>query len=142
LPATHAFFGQKDYQQARVLQRMVIDLDFAIDVVVCPIVREADGLAMSSRNRYLDEAARRRALALRAALLRVEASFARGERQVAALEQPMRAELAAHVDAIDYAVIVDAETLEPLERVERPAVALIAAQVAGTRLIDNCILAS
>lgn len=137
LPATHAFFGQKDYQQARVLQRMVTDLDFAIEVVVCPIVREADGLAMSSRNRYLDAAARQRALALPAALTRAEEAFSQGERHVAALEQLMRLELESRVDALDYAVVVDAETLEPVAQVERTAVALIAADVAGTRLIDN-----
>lgn len=137
LPATHAFFGQKDYQQVRVLHAMTEDLDFAIDIVTCPIVRENDGLARSSRNRYLDPSQRERALALSRALKAVEQLVLGGERSVARLETCMQRELEPSVDKIDYSVVVDAESLDPIDELDRPAVALIAAHVGETRLIDN-----
>lgn len=137
LPATHAFFGQKDFQQARVLQAMVEDLDFAIDVVVCPIVRENDGLALSSRNRYLNPSQRNRALALYRALKAARELASAGERRVASLEERMQRELRTAVDQTDYCVVVDAESLEPIDELEGPAVALIAARIGETRLIDN-----
>lgn len=143
-PVTHAFFGRKDYQQWKVIETMARDLNFAIEIVACDIVRQADGLALSSRNRYLGTAARRRALLLNQALDRVVAAVGRGESQPRDLERLMAETLCpgsgAGVDAVDYATVVDAETLAPIERIERPAVALIAAWVDQTRLLDNRLL--
>ncbi|WP_044301968.1 pantoate--beta-alanine ligase [Rhodopirellula sallentina] len=139
IPADAAFFGQKDYQQLRVVEHMVRDLNMPIRIVPCEIVREADGLAMSSRNRYLSESERETALSLSRALDRAAASFDAGERNVESLEQTMKAELM-KCDKVDYAVVVDADTLEPLSKIEQRAVALVAAHVGRTRLIDNRIL--
>ena len=142
LPATHAFFGEKDYQQLKVIERMVRDLDLAIEIVPGPTVREADGLAMSSRNRYLSDHDRSRALLLSQALCEVAQRVADGEQNVEQLSSGMRQTLLGQgdqtgVDKIDYAVIVDADTLSPIARLDRPGVALIAAFVGNTRLIDN-----
>ncbi|MEX0825115.1 MAG: pantoate--beta-alanine ligase [Pirellulaceae bacterium] len=137
LPTTHAFFGRKDYQQARVLQAMVDDLDFAIKIVVCPIVREADGLALSSRNRYLDPSQRSRALALYRALQAAQDLVGTGERRVTHVEACMQDELQSAVDQTDYSVVVDADSLEPIDELNGSAVALVAARVGETRLIDN-----
>ncbi|MFG0289076.1 MAG: pantoate--beta-alanine ligase [Rhodopirellula sp. JB044] len=139
IPADAAFFGQKDYQQLRVVEHMVRDLNMPIRIVPCEIVREADGLAMSSRNRYLSESERETALSLSRALDRAAASFESGERNVDSLEQTMKAELA-KCDKVDYAVVADADTLEPLCEIEQRAVVLVAAHVGRTRLIDNRIL--
>lgn len=132
-----AFFGEKDYQQLRVIEQLVGDLDMPITVVGRPIVREVDGLAMSSRNVYLSPKERERALALCLALESACEAVAWGERDVAKLEVTM----AQHLDRADadteYAVVVDARTLEPLRKLDRPARALIAARVGDTRLIDN-----
>ncbi len=136
VPADAAYFGAKDWQQTLVVKRMVHDLGIPIDVVVCPTVREADGLAMSSRNAYLSAAARRRATALAASLDRAGALWAGGA-EIAAIERAMRDALEAEGVAVDYAVIVDAESLEPLEDGRRPAVALVAGRLGTTRLIDN-----
>jgi len=138
-----AYFGQKDYQQSLIVRRMVRDLDFGIEIVVLPTVREADGLAMSSRNAYLDPPARQAAAALSAALRWAEAAFARGERRTAALADGMRQRIAAGpaVDVtIDYVEVRDAETLDPVDRVHRPAVAALAVKIGRTRLIDNTLL--
>src|SRR4051812_30848602 len=139
VPADRAYFGQKDYQQALVIERMVADLNLPIQVVVCPIVREPDGLAMSSRNRYLSASERHQALALSRALKMVQGNLSRGERDVAVLNRQMQQTLeAAGIERIDYATIADARTLAEMTRLDRPAVALIAALVGTTRLIDNC----
>lgn len=145
LPATHAFFGQKDYQQLRVIQDMVRDLDVEIEVVACPIIRDPDGMAMSSRNRYLSEAERSRGLRLSQALAAAQDLFQGGERSVKTLENVLHESLLADgpengVDSIDYATVVDATTLAPIERIDNDAVALIAARVGQTRLIDNRLL--
>lgn len=141
IPANDAFFGQKDFQQAAVIAAMCRDLNVGVAVHMCPIVRQPDGLAMSSRNRYLDTDQRQRALALYRALGQVQGALRQGQRDVAALQSMMRATLIeAPVDSIDYCVIVDPTTLSPLARVDRPAVALIAAHVGTTRLIDNMLL--
>lgn len=144
LPATHAFFGRKDYQQLRVIQAMVSDLGLGIEIVPCDTVREPDGLAMSSRNRYLRPQERSRALLLWRTLEATRDAVTAGETDVAALQARMRRCLAADdatqvtgVDRLDYAVVVDAQTLAAIERIDRDAVALIAAVVDGTRLIDN-----
>jgi len=142
LPATHAFFGRKDYQQLKVIEAMVRDLNIATQIVACDTVREDDGLARSSRNRYLGSSERIQALALSRALQRAKAMVAAGARNPEQLEQAMRHELEGQgddpgVDRVEYVVVVDAETLLPLTDLDRPAVALIAAFVGQTRLIDN-----
>jgi len=139
IPADAAFFGQKDYQQLRVIEHMVRDLNVPIEIVPCEIVRDADGLAMSSRNRYLTETQRKIALSLSAALRSAERLSGTGETDIDALEHAMREALSG-CDSIDYAVVVDADTLQRIKKLDRPAVALVAARVGKTRLIDNRIL--
>ncbi|HAN96209.1 MAG TPA: pantoate--beta-alanine ligase [Planctomycetaceae bacterium] len=137
VPADVAVFGAKDFQQALVIRRMVRDLALPIEIDVRPTVREPDGLAMSSRNVYLSPDERRRALALSRALAEAAHRVASGERSRTAVEQAMRAILEPEVDSIDYAVVAEPESLECPARIELPAVALIAARVGSTRLIDN-----
>jgi pantoate--beta-alanine ligase len=133
-----AYFGRKDYQQSLVIRSMVRDLDMPVRIVVCPTVREPDGLAMSSRNRYLDEAARRQATSLYRGLEAARRALEQGEvdaaRLVGIATQVIRD---AGPCEIDYVDVADAETLEPLDVVDRPAVASLAVYIAGTRLIDN-----
>ncbi|WP_182868242.1 pantoate--beta-alanine ligase [Stieleria mannarensis] len=145
LPASHAFFGQKDYQQLCVIRAMVRDLNVPIEIVGCPTVRESDGLAMSSRNRYLDTDQRTRALRLSAALKEAEKAVLDGQRDPEAVERIMHATLLAGgpddgVDSIDYATVVDAVTLQPIRQIQDQAVALVAAKVGSTRLIDNRLI--
>jgi len=137
-----ALFGQKDYQQLAVIRQMVRDLeiDAWTEVVGMPIVREADGLAMSSRNAYLSPGERQRALALKRGLDAAAALFAAGERDAGRLVAAARAELEPAVDRVDYVELVDATTLQPVERVEGPVCLLEAAFVGTTRLIDNQVL--
>ncbi|HEX7837846.1 MAG TPA: pantoate--beta-alanine ligase [Kofleriaceae bacterium] len=136
-----AVFGEKDYQQLAIIRRMVRDLDFAIEIASVPIVRETDGLAMSSRNAYLSADQRRSALSLSAGLAAAEAAFARGERSADALIAAARAPITAAAGTrIDYAELRDAEELTPITRVERPAVLALAVFVGTTRLIDNRVL--
>lgn len=133
-----AYFGEKDAQQLAVIRRMVRDLDMPIDVVGCPIVREEDGLALSSRNAYLNEDERRRATALSRALQAARAAVARGERSAAALVRDMTAIIAAvRPTAIDYLSVVDAETLQPVHAIDGPVLVAVAVRFGGTRLIDN-----
>lgn len=133
-----AYFGQKDYQQARVIERMVEDLDVPVIVRVCPIVREADGLAMSSRNRYLNAEQRSRALALWRSISLARDLVAGGERDAARVAQQMHDQLTGlGVDVIDYAVLADPVTLQPVTEIQGPVIALIAVHVGQTRLIDN-----
>ena len=138
IPAERAFFGQKDFQQALVIRQMVNDLSIPIEIQVCPIIREPDGLAMSSRNAYLSQMERQRALSLQRALKRVSAALSAGERSQTTLQEVMQEELAGETDRLDYAVVADPQTLECNPIVSLPAVALIAAHVGSTRLIDNC----
>ncbi len=141
LPANIAFFGQKDFQQSRVIEQMVRDLNIDIEIDVRPIVREADGLALSSRNRYLSDAERTSALGLSMCLERAAHLVAKGEQDAGAVMHAMRNVLLdAGVSDIDYAVLADPQTLELQEQVCRPAVALVAAHVAKTRLIDNRLI--
>ena len=141
LPATVAYFGQKDYQQLTVIRHMVEDLNVSIQVQGCPTVREPDGLAMSSRNRYLNAAQRETALCLWKSLSLVQQLVSSGERSVATLESAMHQQLiAGGVDLIDYARVVHQETLADLTELAPPAIALIAAQIGSTRLIDNLML--
>jgi len=135
-----AFFGQKDFQQTVVIRRMARDLNLPVDVVVVPTIREADGLALSSRNTYLDEDARRRALRLSQGLLATKAAFDEGEREAAKLLEIARVMMAS-VDSIQYLELVDTQNLEPIQgRVDRAAALCVAAYVGSTRLIDNVML--
>jgi pantoate--beta-alanine ligase len=130
-----AVFGEKDYQQLAIIRRMVVDLDMGIEIVGIPTVREADGLAMSSRNAYLSGTERARALSLSRALFAARDAAARGARDPATLVAGARDAL--DVDRVDYIELVDAETLQPVAYLSRPAVLAIAAFVGRTRLIDN-----
>jgi len=136
-----AFFGQKDAAQVANIRRMVRDLNFAVEIRVCPIVREPDGLAMSSRNAYLNPEERQRALTLRRALVKVEQKFQKGERQAAALVRAA-AEVFAQESQVrlDYFEIVDPDTLDPVANIAKPTLVAVAAYVGTTRLIDNSIL--
>lgn len=135
-----AFFGEKDFQQLRIIQRLAADLDFHTVPVGVPIVRDHDGLALSSRNRYLSEADRSAALAVPGALGAARELLASGVGDASALEDAMRETLEASGVEPDYVAVVDASTLEPLVEVTGEARALIAARVGTTRLIDNCAL--
>lgn len=136
-----AFFGQKDAAQVAVLRRMVRDLDFDVELIVCPIVREPDGLALSSRNRYLSAQERAQALVLSRALHAISETYQAGQKQVAPLLDAGRSVMATEPDVrIDYLEIVDADTLLPLGEAAPGALVAIAAQVGSTRLIDNTIL--
>ncbi len=136
-----AVFGAKDYQQARIVQQMVRDLNVPVQLRIEPTVREADGLAMSSRNQYLTPDQRAVASRIYQALQQVQQRVAAGERDLRRLEEQLHAALAAIPGSrVDYASIVDAETLQPLERLDRPAVAAVAVFLGTTRLIDNVLL--
>jgi pantoate--beta-alanine ligase len=136
-----AFFGQKDAAQVAIIRRMVRDLNFGVEIVVGPIVREPDGLAMSSRNAYLDLQQRKQALVLHRSLLAVEKLTQQGERSAARLIAAAREELAAEPGVrLDYFEIVNPETLDPVENISSDALAAIAAFVGATRLIDNVVL--
>jgi pantoate--beta-alanine ligase len=137
-----AVFGRKDAQQARIIERVVADLNIPTEIVVSPIVREDDGLAMSSRNAYLSAEERRRALCLYRALCRAESLYAGGARDAASVLAQMR-ELIEEGDppvSIDYIEAVDYETLEPVARLDGPAIVAVAVRVGRTRLIDNVLL--
>jgi pantoate--beta-alanine ligase len=135
-----AFFGQKDAQQALVINRLVRDLDMPVRVEVCPTVREADGLALSSRNAYLGDAERERALALSRALRAAEAAVARGEQAADAVLAIARAELDRAGVAAEYLELRSALDLSPVERVNGSTLLAVAARVGRARLIDNTIL--
>jgi len=136
-----AFFGEKDYQQLAVIRRMVRDLDLGIEIVGMPIVREPDGLAMSSRNVYLAAAEREAALSLSRGLAAAEAAVAAGARDPAAVLAAARAPIEAEPLArIDYVELRDADDLTPIAQLARPAVLAMAAFVGKTRLIDNRVL--
>jgi pantoate--beta-alanine ligase len=136
-----AYFGQKDAAQVAVLRRMVADLDLPVELVVCPIVREPDGLAMSSRNRYLSAEERRQALVLSGALSAVKAAIGSGERRADVLAAAARANFASEPAVkVDYVALVDWATLEPAELAAPGTLFAVAAWVGSTRLIDNLIL--
>ncbi|MBE0416680.1 MAG: pantoate--beta-alanine ligase [Coriobacteriia bacterium] len=136
-----AYFGEKDYQQLQVVRRLVRDLDLGATVVACPIVRDRDGLALSSRNVRLTADERASALAIPAALEAAAVALASREREARALERAMFERLAGEEHlSLDYAVVVDPDTLEPLDTVDGPARALVAARVGDIHLIDNCAL--
>ncbi|MBZ0137105.1 MAG: pantoate--beta-alanine ligase [Planctomycetes bacterium] len=139
--ATRAYFGQKDAQQVIVLRRMVDDLNLPIELITCPIIREPDGLAMSSRNRYLSALERERATGISKALRAVETLFQKGTREVSILRASLVTGLSNHVDKLDYAEVLDAGNLSDIQRVDRPSLAAVAAFIGSTRLIDNVVLA-
>ena len=133
-----AYFGLKDYQQQCLIRKMVVDLNVPVEVHACPTIREADGLALSSRNAYLSPEERQSAAVLNQALQQAAAQVERGEEDLASVKQTMYDLLSSteHV-VVDYAVIADANTLQELERPRSAMVALVAAKVGQTRLIDN-----
>jgi pantoate--beta-alanine ligase len=136
-----AFFGQKDAAQHAIIRRMVRDLNMAVHIEICPIVREPDGLAMSSRNAYLTAAERKSALVLHRSLMRVENLFRSGEQDSDKLIQAGRIEIASEPAVrLDYFEIVNPDTLEPTPKVSTPALVAVAAFVGKTRLIDNVVL--
>jgi pantoate--beta-alanine ligase len=136
-----AFFGRKDAQQVRIVRQMAADLNLDTQVIVCPVVREADGLALSSRNAYLQASDRRAATALYRSLEAVKREIAAGERDpahlLAALRRVIASEPAVH---LDYAEIVDAQTFEPVAVLRGTCYTLLAARAGGTRLIDNAVV--
>jgi pantoate--beta-alanine ligase len=136
-----AVFGRKDFQQATLIRRMVRELDFPIEVIVSPTVRERDGLAMSSRNTYLDVSARASALALVESLRAASSAFAGGERSGGTLTSIGRRSLARHPEVrVDYFAVVDPIHMRPVDLAAPESVAIVAARVGPTRLIDNMIL--
>lgn len=136
-----AVFGQKDYQQLQVIRRMVRDLDMDVEIVAGPIVREADGLAMSSRNAYLTGPQRKQATCLYRGLRCADELFGRGERDALRLVSAVREVIEAEPETrIDYVDIRDPETLEPLDLVEDEALVALAVFVGKTRLIDNTVI--
>jgi pantoate--beta-alanine ligase len=138
-----AFFGQKDAAQVAIIRRMVRDLHLPVEIVVGPIVREPDGLAMSSRNVYLDGEQRKQALTLYRSLMRVKQMVDRGERNVTALAAAGREEFAQENSVrLDYFEIVDTDMLDPVKDLSRGALVAVAAFIGTTRLIDNILLSS
>ena len=138
-----AYFGQKDAQQCAVVRQLVRDLNLPVEIVVCPIVREQDGLAMSSRNAYMNEEEREVALVLFRSLRRARELLEGGASSAAAIEAAMRAVLEAEPLAkIDYAAVVDAATFQPIERVEKDAVCALAVWIGRARLLDNMTISA
>lgn len=136
-----AFFGQKDAAQLAVIRRMVRDLDFPVEVVACPIVREPDGLAMSSRNAYLNPQERSRALVLHRSLQHIAQLFQDGEKDSAKLISAGKRLFESEPEVrLDYFEIVHSETLDPIERISAKALVAVATYVGSTRLIDNVVL--
>jgi pantoate--beta-alanine ligase len=137
----YAFFGRKDAQQARIIRQMTRDLELRTEIAVCPIVREPDGLALSSRNTYLSPSERRAATVLYRSLDAARREIAAGERDVVHLTASVRKMIEAEPGvAIEYAEIVDADTLEPAMALRKTCYLLLAARVGTTRLIDNALI--
>jgi pantoate--beta-alanine ligase len=136
-----AAFGRKDYQQLQIVQRLTRDLDLPVEILACPTLRETDGLAMSSRNRYLTPEQRAKAAAIYRGMHDASKAFAAGERDAAVLVTMGQAPIAEHFDSLDYVTLADADSLASAQG-EAPArsVLLIAARLGTTRLIDNCLL--
>jgi pantoate--beta-alanine ligase len=132
--------GEKDAQQLRVLRRMVRDLNFPVRIIAAPTVREADGLAMSSRNKYLTPAGRKEAVCLFQSLEKAQALFAAGERDAETIKAAARAVIGATSGETDYIELVDDETLQPVQSLEKPALLALAVKFSGARLIDNTVL--
>ena len=135
-----AVFGKKDYQQLAILRRVVVDLLLPVSVVAAPILREADGLAMSSRNAYLSADERARAVGLSRGLRAAHEAFICGERDPEVLLGPVREEVSRAADRVDYVSVVDADSLAPLSRVGSRALLAVACHLGTTRLIANIVL--
>lgn len=136
-----AFFGQKDYQQTLVVRRMAADLNVPVEIIVCPTVREADGLAMSSRNAYLDAESRTKALRLSESLRLAESMVAAGERDASVVRAAMLERFQGLTGVhVDYVALVHPTTLIEVSMLNEPAVAILAVRVDGTRLIDNALI--
>ena len=141
VPADRAYFGRKDYQQLLTIQRMVTDLNVPIQIVACPLVREADGLAMSSRNAYLTADERRHALVLSRSLRSAREMFIAGQRDATKIRDAVRDRITAESGVqLEYVAVADPATLSELSRIDGSAAVLVAARVGKTRLIDNEIL--
>jgi pantoate--beta-alanine ligase len=141
IPADIAFFGAKDYQQCQVIRKMVDDLDFPLEIRICPTVREPDGLAMSSRNRYLTPEERVQATVLKRSLDLAQQIWNQGERSPSELCRAMISLVETQPLArVDYVEMLDAETLGPMVSANRPAVAAVAVHFGKARLIDNLVL--
>ena len=132
--------GEKDAQQLRVLRRMVRDLNFHVEIIAAPTVREADGLAMSSRNKYLTPAERKEAVCLFQSLEKARALFAAGERDAEKIKAAVHTVIKATPGKVDYIELVDDETLQPVQSLEKPALLALAVKFSGARLIDNTVL--
>ncbi|MFN4223715.1 MAG: pantoate--beta-alanine ligase [Fervidobacterium nodosum] len=137
---TRAYFGQKDAQQFRILRRMVQNLNMDVEMIEMPIVRESDGLAMSSRNVYLNEEERKEATRLHKSLLKAKELIENGEREVSKIKNSMLEILNHPLLKIDYVEIVDEETLKPIEKIEGKVIIALAVFVGKARLIDNMII--
>jgi len=136
-----AFFGQKDAAQVAIIRRMVRDMKFPVEIVACPIVREPDGLAMSSRNAYLDSSQRKAALVLSRALWEVERKYKSGERDTNTLIERGKQLIAKEPAArLDYLELVNADTLDPVAQATPGTMVAVVAYVGNTRLIDNLLL--
>jgi pantoate--beta-alanine ligase len=136
-----AVFGEKDAQQLRIIERMVRDLNFPVEIIRGPIVREADGLAMSSRNKYLSETERTEAVCLSRSLKKAKELFGSGERGADELKAAIRRQIERTSGEVDYIELVDDETLSPVATVDRPVLIALAVRFAGARLIDSAVLA-
>jgi pantoate--beta-alanine ligase len=137
----YAYLGRKDAQQVRIISEMARDLNLDVEIVVCPIVREADGLALSSRNAYLSPEERKAAIVLYRALSAAKSEVTAGVRDALELQRAMRRVLEGEKLArVDYAEIVSAEAFEPVVRVARPCYAVLAVFIGKTRLIDNSLI--
>jgi len=133
-----AYFGLKDYQQVRVIETMICDLNFPVELVRCPIMREPDGVAMSSRNSYLSAEERRAATILRRSLVATAKRIEEGEHGGAAIARRLREAIETEpLASVDYAAVVDAESLTPLDRIQGAALLAVAVRIGRTRLIDN-----
>ena len=137
---TVACFGQKDFQQLRIIEAMVEALDMPIDVIACPTLRDPDGMAMSSRNMYLSPEERQKGLSISRALMMGYKEFKEGVRQTNRLITTMQKVMLEQHLSIDYVAAVDPETLKPVEKIEGPTLLAIAARVGNTRLIDNVVV--
>ena len=136
-----AYFGEKDYQQLTAIKKMTVDLNFPVEIVPMPVVRESDGLAISSRNKYLSDEERRDALALHRSLELARTRIAGGERSAQVIIVEMRALIDEVSSArIDYVAITDAATLEPVERIDGTVLVAVAVHIGSTRLIDNTVV--
>lgn len=141
VPANRAYFGQKDAQQLAIIRRMVIDLDFDIEIIGCPIVREADGLAKSSRNTYLSEEERAQAVILNQSLEEAMKAIESGEKDAAKVKQIITDKLnICPLAKIDYVEVVSFDNIQPIEKIEGAVLIAIAVYIGSTRLIDNRIM--